>query len=234
MASQSSLTATNSPRRQQLPEEVAAHIRTLIFSGAVRPGDYLRLERIAEEVGVSTTPVREGLRALESEGYVELVPRRGFVVAPFKQQDVRDLFWVQSQFAGELAARAAQNITPENLARLQENVDDYFRALAIGDGPTVVHLGHQFHREINLAADSPRLAALLGTVVKNLPNAFYATLEGSVESAGDFHAELLAALVVGDDKTVRSVMEQHILSGADRLIAMLEENGLWAPVETSA
>jgi DNA-binding GntR family transcriptional regulator len=51
-------------RRQQLPEEVAGYVRELIISGAVRPGEFLRMERIAEAVGVSNTPVREGLLVL--------------------------------------------------------------------------------------------------------------------------------------------------------------------------
>ena len=106
-------------RRQQLPEEVAAYVRELILSGSVRPGEFLRMERIAEAVGVSNTPVREGLLALRSEGFVRLVPRRGFMVAPFSRQDVHDLFWAQAQLASELAARAAKKMTPEQIQRLE-------------------------------------------------------------------------------------------------------------------
>ena len=80
-------------RRRQLPEQVAGYVRELIISGVVRPGEFLRVERIAEEMGVSNTPVREGLLALRSEGFVQFVPRRGFVVAPFTRDDVQDLFW---------------------------------------------------------------------------------------------------------------------------------------------
>ncbi|MGW5101864.1 GntR family transcriptional regulator [Streptomyces sp. NPDC004100] len=86
-------------------------------SGEARPGDFLRTERVAEAVGVSSTPVREGLLALRSEGFVQPVPRRGFVVAPFTRQDVRDLFWTQAQLSGELAARAARRITARQTAR---------------------------------------------------------------------------------------------------------------------
>src|ERR1700750_1583976 len=91
--------------RRPLPEEVAAYVRGVIIGGAVQPGEFLRMEPIAEAVGVSNTPVREGLLLLRSEGFVRLVPRRGFVVEPFTQQDVRDLFWAEAQLAGELAAR---------------------------------------------------------------------------------------------------------------------------------
>src|SRR6266700_6006766 len=112
-------------RRRQLPEQVAGYVRELIISGAVRPGEFLRVERIAEEVGVSNTPVREGLLVLRSEGFVQFVPRRGFVVAPFTRDDVRDLFWAQAQLARELAARAARKITSEQVARLDENLQQF-------------------------------------------------------------------------------------------------------------
>src|SRR5687767_3286166 len=89
-------------KRQQLPEEVATYVRGLIISGAVQPGEFLRMEPIADAVGVSNTPVREGLLALRSEGAVRLEPRRGFIVAPFSARDVHDLFWAQARLAGEL------------------------------------------------------------------------------------------------------------------------------------
>src|SRR5919199_2290423 len=120
-------------RRQALPEEVATYVRELIISGAVRPGEFLRMEPIAEAVGVSNTPVREGLLSLRSEGFVQLVPRRGFVVAPFTQQDVRDLFWAQAQLGSELAARAAKKISPEQISTLEAILAQFERASAAGD-----------------------------------------------------------------------------------------------------
>jgi len=215
-------------RRQQLPEEVASYVRELIISGAVQPGEFLRMERIAEQVGVSNTPVREGLLALKSEGFVQLVPRRGFVVAPFSQQDVRDLFWAQAQLARELAARAAKKITPEQVARLEVNVEELQKAVAAGDTERIANLGYAFHRQINLAADSHRLALLLGAVVNHLPNRFYASIEAQVAATSDEHPQLVEALREHDVRKARSLMEQHILGSADHLIEILEQRGLWA------
>jgi len=219
------------PRRQQLPEEVAAYVRELIISGAVRPGEYLRMEPIAEAVGVSNTPVREGLLSLRSEGFVRLVPRRGFVVAPFTKQDVRDLFWAQAQLAGELAARAAKSINSEQLDELEKNVEAYERAFAADDEESLASLGHAFHRQINLAADSQRLALLLGSIVKHLPNRFYRTIEGQVEGSRTGHPRLVAALRAGDAERARNLMAGHITEGGDRLIENLEHRGLWEPLE---
>ena len=221
------------PRRQQLPEEVAGYVRELIVSGAVRPGEFLRMDRIAEAVGVSTTPVREGLLALRSEGFVRQVPRRGFVVAPFTPQDVHDLFWAQALLAGELAARAAKKITPEQLARLDDIMARYQVAIARDDKQEIADLGYAFHREINLAADSQRLALLLGNVVSHLPIRFYSTIEGQVEHAHNEHPTLVDALRRRDSRTARKLMEQHIITGAERLVETLRARGLWTQADAS-
>jgi DNA-binding GntR family transcriptional regulator len=214
-------------RRQQLPEEVAGYVRELIITGSVRPGEFLRMERIAAAVGVSNTPVREGLLILRSEGLVELVPRRGFVVSSFCRQDVRDLFWAQAQLARELAARAAGKITPEQLAELEIIMARYEGAVADGDQDRISELGHYFHRRINLAAGSHRLALLLSSFVRQLPNRFYATIESQASTASDDHELLMEALRRRDARGAESLMERHILARGDHLIEILEKRGLW-------
>ncbi|WP_237755181.1 GntR family transcriptional regulator [Nocardia nova] len=208
-------------RRGQLPAEVASYLRELILSGQVRPGEFIRLERIASATGVSTTPVREALLALHGEGLVELVPRRGFVVLPISPDHIRDLFWTQAQFAAELAARAAGRITPEQIAGLEQINRDYDRAVAAEDTERVAALGHAFHREINLAADSYRLTRLLASVVKQLPNRFYASIESQAGSTSDDHRLLAEALRDHDVRQARSLAQRHIIEGADRVLEAL-------------
>lgn len=226
------LAADRSSSRQQLPEEVASYVRSLIMSGAVRPGEFLRMDRIAEAVGVSNTPVREGLLALRSEGFVRQVPRRGFIVEPFTRQDIRDIFWAQAVLASELAGRAAKNSTPELVARLEELQQQYDAAHEAGSIDAVARVGHAFHREINLAADSNRLARLLGVVVKYLPNRFYGAIEGHVDDTHDQHLRLVEAMRKRNAKLARTTMERHILNGAERVIYALEQQDLWVD-ETS-
>lgn len=215
-------------KRRQLPEEVATYVRELILSGEVRPGDFLRMEPIAEAVGVSNTPVREGLLALRGEGFVRLVPRRGFVVAPFTRQDVRDLFWAQAQLAGELAARAAANMTPDGVAKLDAITALQLDAIEAGDRPRIADLGHAFHREINLAAGSHRLSLLLSAMVQHLPNRFYATLEGQVSATRAEHPLLLEAMRERDPQKARLLMTQHIVDIAPHVIEILERRGHWS------
>src|SRR5579862_7636522 len=98
--------ATPQPRLQ-LKDEAAAHIRELIVSGQVAPGQLLRLAPLAERVGASITPVREALLLLAQDGWVTQEPNRGFRVMTITRKDIADTYLLQSFICGELAARAA-------------------------------------------------------------------------------------------------------------------------------
>lgn len=220
-------------QRQQLSEDVASYVRELIISGRVRSGEFLRTEPIAEAMGVSNTPVREGLLLLSGEGFIELAPRRGFMVSAFSRQDVRDIFWAQATLASELASRAAKTISPSQLENLAQVVAEQEQAVRNKhDSERTVALGHEFHRTINLAADSRRLAMLLRSIVKQLPNQFYSTIEGHAEETLIAHPAILEALQKRRTKTAGALMRDHIMSGAEELIAMLEQQGIWAEEES--
>jgi DNA-binding GntR family transcriptional regulator len=228
-------TLTNFPPRevgQQLSASVAAHLREQIVSGKLKQGEFLRIDAIAADLRVSTTPVREGLLLLQSESFVRLLPRRGFVVNSFSKGDLHDIFWAQAVIAAELAARAAMKMSKDDHTRLAQLIADHRKAYEEGDEDLVARLGHHFHRTINLAAQAPRLALLLGSLTKQLPNRFYARIEGQLEETFEYHPIILDAIRVKDAEAVRSLMHRHIMSGGDHLIESLEKAGTWgAPPE---
>jgi DNA-binding GntR family transcriptional regulator len=214
-----------SPKRAQLPEEVAAYVRELIISGQVRPGEFVRIEPIAEALGMSQTPVREGLLSLRSEGILKLLPRRGFVVAPITPQDISDIYWVQAILAGELAARAAEKITNEQLDGLAANVKQYAKAVAVGDWELVPEIGLEFHRQVYHAAQSHRLVLILDTITANLPSRYYAA--GNPKHTREEHPQLVKALRQHDPDLVRRLMTEHMSAQGVRLIKILTERGFW-------
>ncbi|MGU3498661.1 GntR family transcriptional regulator [Mycobacterium sp. C31M] len=219
---------TGADQHQQLPQEVAAYLRELILSGQIKQGEFLRLEPISAALGVSNTPVREGLLILRGEGLVEQLPRRGFVVAAFSRQDVKDLFWVQALIAGKLAARAAKRISDADIERLEQLNADHRRAVKAGDAATLERLGHEFHRLINRSADSHRLAMLLGTIVRYLPNRFYAAFSDQVDATVDIHPEIVDALRTRDARSARILMRDHILQEGEFVVQNLDKLGTFA------
>ncbi|GAA1825723.1 GntR family transcriptional regulator [Actinomadura chokoriensis] len=215
-------------RRRQLSDEVADHVRDLIMAGRVGHGEFLRLERIAEDLGISVTPVREALLSLRGEGFVTLEPRRGFMPAPLTRQDVQDLFEAQAYFAGELAARAAGRITEAELAALDRTQAQLEEAFEAGDSAGIERANHRFHRAINLCAGSPKTAFLLKTVARYAPRRFYASIDGWTRASADDHHLVLAALRAGDADGARQAMRAHIRHAGTLLAVHLEARGFWA------
>jgi DNA-binding GntR family transcriptional regulator len=214
-------------RRRQLSDEVAAYVRELIMSGQVRHGEVLRLERIAEDLGISVTPVREALLSLRGEGFVTLEPRRGFLAAPLTRQDVQDLFEAQAYFAGELAARAAGKISEDELASLDRTQAVLEEASATRDPAAIERANHEFHRTINLCAGSPKTSWLLQLVVRYAPRRFYSSIEGWTQASVDDHHLVLAALRAGDADAARQAMRAHIRHAGALLVVHLEGRGFW-------
>jgi DNA-binding GntR family transcriptional regulator len=208
--------------RRQLSDEVASYVRELIMSGHLQSGDFIRQERIAEELGLSATPVREGLLSLKGEGFVQLKPRRGFVVAPLSASDIRDLFTAQALLAGELVARAAARMDAVELRELNDLHKALRKAAAAGDGDQVESLNHDFHRRINLVADAPRLAWMLSISSKFAPRRFFATIPGWSKASAQDHAAIIKAITERDADAARAAMMRHMENAGELLAANFE------------
>lgn len=204
--------------RPQLSDEAAAFVRELVLTGQLKAGEFVRVDRVADELDMSVTPVREGLLALRGEGFLDLAPRRGFVVAALSEDDVRDLFWVQAQIAGELAARATERVTPEQLKELESLQEDLTKALDGGDLDKVERCNHAFHRTLNLAAGAPKLTWFLRTATRYVPNRFYHRVGGWPDASMHDHAAILDGLRARDAEAVRAAMEEHINHAGELLI----------------
>jgi DNA-binding GntR family transcriptional regulator len=213
--------------RMQLSEEVAAHLRDAVMSGALRPGEFIRLEAVAQRLGTSVTPVREALLLLRGEDMVRLLPRRGFVVSPLSRVDVEDLFDVQADLAGKLATRAVQRITDDELAELAAVNDALLDAIEAGSPERIEALEYAFHRTLNLAARSRKLAYVLRSASQYLPRHFYSGDARWRRGVRRDHARILAAARKGDAAAACEAVRAHVLDGKDRLLDHLDEIGFW-------
>jgi DNA-binding GntR family transcriptional regulator len=217
--------------KRQLSERVAAYLREAIMVGELPAAEFIRTERLANQLGVSATPVREALMILQSEGAVRWEPRRGFRVVPLSRRDVDDLFAVQAQVAGELAARAAESLSAEEVNRLFRVQAQLQAAADRGDLDQVGELNHELHRTINRGAHSPRLAAMLNLFVHYVPRTYYGQVSGWTEATMQDHGPILRALRVGDPEAARFAMAEHIQHIGRLLAAHLERAGVLQPDE---
>lgn len=212
--------------RPQLSQDVARYVRRRIFEGAYGAGEYVRLEQLAAELGVSVTPVREALLELRAEGLLVQRPHRGFMVLPVTGRDIADVSNVQAHVGGELAARAAANISDEQLKELKDLQAQLEDAYKQRDHERAVRLNHEFHRAINVAADSPKLAQLMGQITRYAPEALFPTVEGWPGQSLKDHRRVIAALEKRDEGRARRAMAEHFIAGVAPLVEHLMEQGV--------
>jgi DNA-binding GntR family transcriptional regulator len=212
--------------RPQLAEDVARFVRKRIFDGTYAAGEYVRLDQLAADLGISVTPVREALFELKAEGLLAQQPRRGFVVLPVTGRDLTDVSNVQAYIGGELAARAAVKITEDQLRDLEKIQSELEDAYAGDDDARAVRLNHEFHRAINVAADSPKLAQLMSQITRYAPESVFPTITGWPEKSNKHHRRVLAALERRDEDLARTAMSEHLAAGAKPLIEHLTQRGV--------
>src|SRR3984957_18255812 len=198
------MTAPDFAFRPQLAEDVARHVRKRIFDGTYAAGQYIRLDQLAAELGVSVTPVREALFVVSAEGLLSQQPRRGFVVVPVTCRDLTDVANVQAHIGGELAARAAANITDDQVRELEKIQTELEEAYAGDDDQRAIRLNHEFHKAINVAADSPKLAQLMSQITRYAPEAVFPAIEGWSSQSIEDHRRILSALEAHDHKLART------------------------------
>lgn len=214
--------------RPQLSDDVARYVRRRIFTGAFPSGQYLRLDQLAAELGISVTPVREALLNLRAEGLLVQHPRRGFMVLEVTARDIVDVASMQAFIGGELAARAAANITDEQLALLAWIQDQLESAYETDDLDRTVRLNHEFHRAINVAADSPKLTHVMSAITRYAPESVFPTLEGWPRQSIRDHRAVIAAFERRDATRARTAMAEHFTVGVTPLTDHLIEHGVIA------
>jgi DNA-binding GntR family transcriptional regulator len=202
----------------RLSDIAADHIRELIVSGQLTGGEFIRPENVAEELGISATPAREGLLQLQSEGFLTVEPRRGFAVSALSSQDVGDIYEAQALLGGELAARAAAVCGPETVSSLEKIQEDLEKAAIQHDYDSVERLNHQFHSTIYRTAGSRRIQWLLKRTLAFAPRKFFAAVEGWPEASAHDHRRIIESLRAGDAEQSRAAMATHI-QNAGRLLA---------------
>src|SRR3954454_16530894 len=131
-----------------LRDQVLAELRRRIVDGDYAQGERLTENRLADDFGISRNPVREALRVVETEGFVQILPRRGAVVATIDETAVRDLFAVREQLGTLAAGLAAERATSEGIAMLRSLIDDASKATEVEDFDRVAELNSAFHRAV--------------------------------------------------------------------------------------
>ncbi|ROZ64263.1 GntR family transcriptional regulator [Kocuria soli] len=132
-------------------------VRDLVLGGEYEPGDLVPEQTLAEQFGVSRTPVREVLKQLQNEGLVEIRPRVGTFVRHPSQREIVELFQLKEALEGLAAGLLAQRGAVPELQSLEENLVASDRAALDGDSQRYAELVHEFHWTIVRGSDNQKL-----------------------------------------------------------------------------
>ncbi len=205
-------------------QRVHERLRGDILAGRIAQGERLKISDLARRYGLSHMPVREALQQLQGEGLVELLPNRGASVRRMDARFVRDIFDIRAALESFLAARAADEITPIQLAELERIEAAYQGAAARGDLAERVALNQLFHRTISIVSgnvEAVRLLDLHAGLVGALRVRFgYA--EGRTEEIRREHAALLDALARHDGAAAAAIHAEHVRHARDDLLPRLD------------
>ncbi len=205
-----------------LPEKARRAIQTAILDGTFEPGERVAIERIAEELGVSRTPVREALKALERDGLVSLEPHRGAIVKEFAPADLHHRYEIRAMIEGYAAELACEAASEDLVAQMAENCDEMAEVMETASGSErvrqLVTLNREFHDLVREACGSKTVNDLLGQLINpsTFTQLYWASLERQEESL-DYHRQLVEAMRAKKPKRARKVLEKHLLSARDHL-----------------
>ena len=209
-------TVFDSHDNQSLSSKVFKYIRDGIIDGRYQSGDYLVETKLADELGVSRTPIREALKQLELEDLAESIPNRGVVVKGISQEDISDIYTIRLQLEGQAAYWAAQRIKQgqlDHLAELVELMELYTRR---SDSVNLARLDSEFHEIIFAASNSRTLNHILTYLHQNAQHARQSSLMSPerVPKSFEEHREIYNALAARDAERAKACIERHILAAA--------------------
>jgi len=199
--------------QQALYEQVAEQLRLQIFQRELAPGDWIDELKIAQDLGISRTPLREALKVLAAEGLVTMKVRRGAYVTEVNEKDLRDVYHLLGLLESDAAAEVAAQALPESLAQLNA-LHTQLKA-SVGDAEAFFVLNEQFHLLLlELANNRWRLQMVtdLRKVMKlNRHHSLFK--EGRLADSLKEHQALMDALNQADAPAARKRMQAHFANG---------------------
>lgn len=219
-----------STQKRPLKEDLFEVLHEKIISGEYKPGAWLRQDEIATQLGVSMTPVREGLDLLVSAGLAERVPYRGVRVREIVMKDVVEAYGLRLMLEVVIAQEAAKNITPEQAASLERMVAEMREHDSLKEMSTVRKLSRDFHSAVADITQNALLIKLYGVVANAFPDwilyeALFRKPEILVVSMSAMHNEhlrIVNALKARDGAKAALYSVEHVMASGKWLETYLE------------
>lgn len=208
-----------------LREVVSEALREAIVAGVLQPGERLMEIQLAEELGVSRTPVREAIRKLELEGFVVMVPRRGTYVADLSIKDINEVFEIRTSLDVLAAGLAAERITEEELEQMERLLVEIGEYIDKEDIEKIVEVDTKFHDILYRASRNDRLVG----IIFNLREQFTRFRTVSIAYPGrqkntlEEHRKLLEAIAQRNVDMAQQLAREHMENAEQATLHSISE-----------
>ncbi|MBF4695495.1 GntR family transcriptional regulator [Fusibacter ferrireducens] len=197
-----------------LGEVVFEYLRNAILSGELKPGERLMEVTIAEQLGVSRTPVREAIRKLEKESFVIMIPRKGAYVADLTKNDILEVLEIRKELEGFAAALSAERMNEVEKEQLGKIVEDFNECLISMDKKRMIECDNEFHSFIFNGSKNQRLI----NIIFDLHDQFqrfrliYFNEFTNYQEIQVSHSKIYDAILNKNPKEAREEAENHVES----------------------
>jgi DNA-binding GntR family transcriptional regulator len=197
--------------RRSLSQEVAALIKKQMVDGVLNPGDRIVETKLAKELGLSQTPIREAIRQLSGEGIITIVPNKGPVVQTLTQKDIFEIYSIRAVLEGLAMRMATQVASAEEIEAVQRIHERMVRKLHDDSVTSLLRDSAHLHASIVALSKHSRLIATYESVSFqiSLVNRILARVSTKQKEV-DQHRELVEALAGRDPEHAERTMRAHI------------------------
>ena len=211
-----------------LAEKLATAIADGILAGTLKPGIRLDEVSLAQQHGVSRTPVREALRQLTTSGLIDMRPRKGAIVSKATREQVENLFVAMAEMEATCARLAAMTMTPIERRRLQARHEAMMELAAAGNPEAYSDANVAFHSAIYAGAHNAPIAEFAMGLRRRVGPFRRAQfrVEGRLLKSNQEHDAVVRAIVAGDAATAHSAMLHHVSLVEDAFEAFAATNAV--------
>lgn len=208
-----------------LRDIVFEHLRAAIVAGALKPGERLMELQLAEDMGVSRTPVREAIRKLELEGLVSMIARRGAYVSDLSIRDIAETFEVRAALESLAAGLAAERIVPEELEQLERVLVEIGTCEQQGTIERMVELDEEFHALLFSATRNSRLSQIISNLREQIARFRRSSLStpGRIKAVFHEHKSIVEAISDRNSSLAQALAREHIENAEHALMDWVKE-----------
>jgi DNA-binding GntR family transcriptional regulator len=208
--------------RSSLSQQAIDLLREQIYNHKLAPGQRLDEAVLAEQLGISRTPLREALKVLSAEGLVDLQPHKGCFVTELTLRDMEEIFPIMATLEGRVAHEVASKRTPAQLKALDALHEKLEKHAAVDDVNRYYETNYVFHDQLQECAGNRWLQIVIGDLRKLLKLSRHHSLrlEGRLAASLAEHRALMKALHRQDADAAEQIMREHLLAQLEALREM--------------